>query len=133
LLHVHARLTRELDARLRERHDLTLNAFDVLHVLANAPERRLRQASIAGGTMFTHSAITQLTARLEAEGLVAREPDPEDGRGTWTALTPAGVRRFTAAKRTQVAFVEARLGPLEPAERRALVGALGRVAARLDG
>lgn len=134
LLQVHAHLTRELDALLRAEHGLTLNEYDVLHVLARAPDRRQRQAAIAAGTVFTRSAITQLTARLERDGLVAREPDPDDGRGTWTVLTRTGATRFGAAKRTQLDYVRARLGdPLRPAEQRQLIAALDRVGAHLRG
>jgi len=36
--------------------------------------------------------MTRLVAALAARGLVAREPNPTDGRGTLIRATPAGVR-----------------------------------------
>ena len=41
--------------------------------------------------------MTNAVDRLEADGLVARRSNPEDGRGTLAALTAAGRRRAAAA------------------------------------
>src|ERR1700722_7746440 len=45
------------------------------------------------------SNITQLVDRLEADGLVARKPDPRDRRTTLAALTTAGRRACRAGAR----------------------------------
>jgi DNA-binding MarR family transcriptional regulator len=41
--------------------------------------------------------MTNRIDRLEQRGLVAREPVPDDRRGTWVALTAEGRRRVDAA------------------------------------
>src|ERR1700722_16726812 len=47
------------------------------------------------------SNITQLVDRLEADGLVARKPDPRDRRTTLAALTTAGRRACHQGTRMQ--------------------------------
>ncbi len=47
------------------------------------------------------SNITQLVDRLEADGLVARKPDPRDRRTTLAALTTAGRRACREGTRMQ--------------------------------
>jgi DNA-binding MarR family transcriptional regulator len=47
------------------------------------------------------SNITQLVDRLEADGLVARKPDPRDRRTTLAALTTAGRRAYREGTRMQ--------------------------------
>ena len=57
---------------------------------------------------LSHSGGVRIVKRLEAEGLVAREPDPADRRAIRLHLTPAGVR----AARRLLAARQAALAPL---------------------
>jgi DNA-binding MarR family transcriptional regulator len=51
----------------------------------------MRQTAITAELGFTDSAgTTRKVQRLERAGYVRRIPDPEDGRATLVALTPAG-------------------------------------------
>ncbi len=45
---------------------------------------------LAATTQLDPSTISRAVAALVAQGLVAREPDPHDGRATVLILTPAG-------------------------------------------
>ena len=65
------------------------------------------------------SNVTQLAARLEARGLVTREPDPADRRVKRMSITPAG-RRVHRAVREGFDFPAVRLGRLTDPERREL-------------
>jgi DNA-binding MarR family transcriptional regulator len=47
------------------------------------------------------SNVTQLVDRLEADGLVAREPDPNDRRSRLAVITEAGRRAWEAGSRVQ--------------------------------
>jgi len=49
--------------------------------------------------MLTPSGITRVVTRLEESGLIRREPDPTDGRGSLAALTRPGLE---ALRRAQV-------------------------------
>jgi DNA-binding MarR family transcriptional regulator len=54
------------------------------------------------------SNITQLVDRLESDGLVQREADPDDRRSIRATLTPAGRERYEAGR----AVLEDRVGAM---------------------
>ena len=64
--------------------------YDVLWALEQAPAGRLRMHELAAQTVITRSNMTRLVDRLEAARLVSRQRDPEDRRGAFAQLTPAG-------------------------------------------
>ena len=74
--------------------------------------------------------VSRALARLERDGLLARSPDPEDGRAWRVRLLPAGMALY----RKIVPMVQAReeylLSDLSPEERELLVTALAKVEAR---
>ncbi|SHG24112.1 MarR family winged helix-turn-helix transcriptional regulator [Geodermatophilus nigrescens] len=74
------------------------------------------------------SNVTQLVARLEAGGLVARRADADDRRVKRVTITPAG-RRVRRAVRRAFDFADERLGRLTEAERLRLSGLLGKLLA----
>jgi DNA-binding MarR family transcriptional regulator len=77
--------------------DLPLSWYDVLVALVAAPERRLRLRELAREALLSRSGLTRLVDRLEAAGLLRREPDPTDRRGAFAVLTEAG---YQAVRRT---------------------------------
>jgi DNA-binding MarR family transcriptional regulator len=89
-----SRLARHLDLARREAfeaHGLEPWEFDVLAALRRegapytlSPGRLLQVTLVTSGTM------TNRIDRLEAKGLVARVPDPNDGRGVQVVLTEEG-------------------------------------------
>ena len=54
--------------------------------------------------------LTRLLAELEADGWLAREPDPDDGRRTLLSLTRLGVRQLTADVQRREASLAAAIG-----------------------
>lgn len=108
LLRVHAALLSELDAELCAEHGLPLHSYEVLLTLASAPEGRMRMSEIAESVLISRSGLTRLVDRLVRDGLIERSECPTDRRGSYAALTPAGRRRFEAARRTHLAGVRAR-------------------------
>jgi DNA-binding MarR family transcriptional regulator len=64
--------------------------YDVLWILENAPQGRLRMADLAHRAVVSRSNVTRLTDRMENAGLVARSDCPVDGRGTVCELTAKG-------------------------------------------
>lgn len=65
------------------------------------------------------SNVTQLVDRLEAEGLVERESDPDDRRTVRAAVTPAGraaYERATTILTEQERAVDSRMGSAPRAE-----------------
>jgi DNA-binding MarR family transcriptional regulator len=100
LLEVHARVTRALDVQMRAEHGMSVSAYEVLLFLAEAPDRRLRMAEIADRVLLTRSGLTRLIDRLAHVGYVTRCAAETDGRGSFAALTDAGLETFRAAQRT---------------------------------
>jgi DNA-binding MarR family transcriptional regulator len=77
--------------------ELPLTWYDVLVALVGAPEHRLRLRELAHEVLLSRSGLTRLVDRLEAAGLLRREPDPTDRRGAFAVLTEAG---YEALRRT---------------------------------
>jgi DNA-binding MarR family transcriptional regulator len=96
-LRAHAVVVRELERELEDDAAMPLAWYDVLLTLAQAPERKLRMAQLAERVMLSRSGLTRLIDRLEREQLVRREPSPDDARGMYTVLLPAGLHRLRDA------------------------------------
>ena len=96
-LRAHAATVRELERELAAEAGMPLGWYDVLLQLVEAPDRRLRMAELADLVLLSRSGLTRLVDRLQAEGLVRREPSKDDARGTYTVLTPAGFERLRRA------------------------------------
>jgi DNA-binding MarR family transcriptional regulator len=97
LLRGHATLTRQMDAVLRAKHELTLNEFEVLLHLARAKDERLRRVDLAKRLVVTQGGVTRLLAGLEKRELVERASCDEDARVVYACLTEVGRRRLQAA------------------------------------
>jgi DNA-binding MarR family transcriptional regulator len=69
---------------------LALAWYDVLLELVRAPHGRLRPLEIEKETLLAQYNLSRLLDRLEREGLVAREPCDDDGRGQWAVITDKG-------------------------------------------
>jgi DNA-binding MarR family transcriptional regulator len=75
--------------------------------------------------------MTKRLAALEARGLVRRDPDPDDGRSTTVALTPAGERLVETALADHVANGARLVGGLTAAQRGELAELLRTLALSL--
>ena len=71
-LRSHATILRGLDAELVADHGMTTRDYEVLLVLAHAPDRRLPMSALAESTMLTRSGITRLVDGLVRGGLIER-------------------------------------------------------------
>jgi DNA-binding MarR family transcriptional regulator len=74
--------------RLPSSSPMTLTAAATLTSLEREGPTRLSELASREGT--TQPTMTQLVTRLEKEGLVTRNPDPDDGRAVLVAITPGG-------------------------------------------
>lgn len=85
-----------------------------------------RMGSLAAALDVVPRSATDVVAALEARDLVARAPDPDDGRAVIVALTPAGHRLLTGlGERHRTAAADALAG-LTPAELAQLASLLAR-------
>ena len=98
IMRVQQILLAELDALLRP-HGLTFARYEALVLLRFSREGALPLRLIGQRLMVHPTSVTNIINRLEAQGLVARRPNPADGRGTLAEITEAGrevVARATA-------------------------------------
>lgn len=96
-LRAHAVLTDTLDRELQAERDLPLAWYDVLLNLTEAPDHRLRMRDLADRVLLSRSGLTRLVDRMATAGLVSREPDPDDRRGTLACLTDTGLHTLRRA------------------------------------
>ncbi|MCP3804928.1 MarR family transcriptional regulator [Allokutzneria sp. A3M-2-11 16] len=87
-------LAGDLDAATRRElpeFDLTTAEFDVLVGLRRSgPPYRLKPSELGRSLLLSSGGTSNIITRLTARGLVRRESDPDDGRGTLIVLTEAG-------------------------------------------
>jgi DNA-binding MarR family transcriptional regulator len=95
------RLGQHLDSarsRAFTKHELDTWEFDVLAALRRSGDPyALSPGQLAAATLVTSGTITNRVDRLEARGLVRREPDPTDRRGVRVLLTADGQTRVDGA------------------------------------
>ena len=110
LLRASSSAARSLSAQLVREHGLTINDYEALLVLANAPDGRLRRVDLADSLQLTASGVTRLLDGLETAGLVAKASCSVDGRVTYAVLTDAGRAKLEEASRSHVAAIERLFG-----------------------
>ncbi|MDP9093638.1 MAG: MarR family transcriptional regulator [Actinomycetota bacterium] len=89
IMRAHQILIAELDAMLRP-HGVTFSRYEALVLLAYSHEGSLPLSKIGERLQVHATSVTNVIDRLEAAGLVRREPNPSDGRGTLAVITEAG-------------------------------------------
>jgi DNA-binding MarR family transcriptional regulator len=63
----------------------------LMHLRVLPPPHRATPTFLGQRMSLTSGAMTSLVDRLEAEGYVTRQPDPDDRRGVLVTLTPSGI------------------------------------------
>lgn len=80
---------------------------------------------LAAAEQVTAPTMTRLVAAMERDGLVAREPDHDDGRVVWIRATAKGARILYAARDRRIAVLAADLAALDRPELTLLAEAAG--------
>jgi DNA-binding MarR family transcriptional regulator len=130
-----SRLAREIEARLEpvyREHGLEPGWHDVLATLRRSGGT-LRPTDLTNASMLTSSGTTKRLDKLEQAGLIAREPDPDDRRGTLISLTAAGRRLIDALTPAHLDNERRILGGLTEAEQARLADLLRKVQLGLPG
>ena len=100
-------MTSQLNARMNRQllrdYGISLPDYEVLVVLSEAPEGRLRVFEIADALAWEQSRVSHQLARMQRRGLIARADCASDARGAFAVLTAAG---RAAIKRAAPAHVE---------------------------
>lgn len=99
------RATRLLEASLDrdlQAHGLQLSEYEILSMLSEHPDRRLRMSVIAELVVQSRSRLTHTAGRLENRGWVRREACAGDRRGVELVLTDTGFAEITRMAPTHV-------------------------------
>jgi DNA-binding MarR family transcriptional regulator len=129
LLHLGALVSSELEARAAE-YGVLVSEADILFTLRRAgPPYRLLPSKLSESLLVSSGTLTNRLDRLEAKGLVERQPNPDDRRSVEVALTDSGRRLADEAVTEHVENEKRMLSALSERER----AALDRLTAKLIG
>ena len=109
---------------------LTFARFEVLALLSFTRTGSLPLGKLGDRLQVHPASVTNAVDRLEADGLVRRAPNPQDGRGTLATITPKG-RRLVAKATPQLndtVFAGTGLTPRELDDLRDLLAKVRRTA-----
>ncbi|AUH41941.1 MarR family winged helix-turn-helix transcriptional regulator [Streptomyces sp. CMB-StM0423] len=90
LASLHARIETHVERTLQRAHRLSAREYSVLDALSRQDDFHLRMNQLADAVVLSQSATTRLVTRLEDRGLLSRYVCPDDRRGIYTEVTPAG-------------------------------------------
>jgi DNA-binding MarR family transcriptional regulator len=127
----HDRVSQALEADLERRfaaHGVTPAQFRLLAALGRRDGDTVR--GLATALRLDGAAVTRLTDRLQAKGLVRREPDPTDGRSVRLSLSEAGADLVPLLDAEASAHERAWFGSLSFAELRQYKLSLARLLQR---
>ena len=89
LISTHARFWDQIETQMRSEHGLTMARYDVLAHL-NMAGGQMGLGELASAVTLSPSGLSKLLDRMDAAGLIRRDPDPRDARAAFATITPAG-------------------------------------------
>ena len=102
-------------------HGLSGGDFDALATLRRSGEPyRLTPTALSRSMMVSSGGTTKRLDRLETRGLIRRDPDPDDRRGTLVTLTDAGREAIDTVVAEHLQNEARLLAALAPSERESL-------------
>ncbi|MYV43338.1 MarR family transcriptional regulator [Streptomyces sp. SID1328] len=96
-------LLAEVDAVVKP-YGLTFARYEALVLLTFSKEGELPMSKIGERLMVHPTSVTNTVDRLVRTGLVAKRPNPKDGRGTLAVITDKGREVVDAATRDLMAM-----------------------------
>lgn len=121
----------EIRSRLRATFGITLPRFDLMAQLERYPQG-LRMGELSKRMMVTGGNITGITDQLEQEKLVARVPDPKDGRAYSVTLTAEGRGAFAEMAAVHEGWIAELLGEVSGADKTQLIDLLSQMKRHLN-
>ena len=97
-LSANVQLMERLDHELQQRSSLNLTDFEILSVLSESPDNRLRMSDLARQVLVSRSRLTYRVDRLAEVDFVSREECEDDRRGLWAIITDVGNEALESAK-----------------------------------
>ncbi|NKQ23782.1 MarR family transcriptional regulator [Streptomyces galbus] len=103
IMRAHQILLAEVDAVVKP-YGLTFARYEALVLLTFSKEGELPMSKIGERLMVHPTSVTNTVDRLVRSGLVAKRPNPNDGRGTLAVITDKGREVVEAATRDLMAM-----------------------------
>jgi DNA-binding MarR family transcriptional regulator len=126
-----SRISQHIDKKLQlifSGYDLVAGEFDVLATLRRSGHPyQLTPTELFSALMLSSGAMTNRLDRLEAAGLIERQPNPEDRRGLLVKLTERGTELMDKAYPAHMANEEDILSRLSKDEREAMTDLLRKL------
>src|SRR3954471_21042976 len=133
LVQMTSRLDARLNRELQQSSGLSLADYDVLVLLTEAPDGRLRMFELVDSLQWEQSRLSHHVARMQRRGLGARGECASDRRGAFVVLTDAGRDAIEKAAPGHVDTVRGLVFDGLSKEQVAMVGTFsGRVVSRLQ-
>ncbi len=123
-------IVRIMDARLRP-SGFAMSHLPVLRALGQGGA--LSQKELARTARVEQQTMAEMLARMERDGLVRRDRNPDDGRGSLTSLTRSARIRFPKVAEMLVEGEREAMAGFSDQERALFVSFLKRVVKNLDG
>lgn len=105
-------------------------AYVILRHLDSAGPQNV--SALAARLNLDGSTVTRQVSAMQRDGLIVRQPDPRDGRGTVVAPTVAGLQRMAAVRSARSRLYGEILADWPDADRRTLADLLSRLNGALD-
>jgi DNA-binding MarR family transcriptional regulator len=119
--------------RVFQPHGLTAGDFIVLAALRRSGKPyQLTPTALSRSMMVSSGGTTKRLDRLEIRGLIRRDPDPADRRGTLVTLTDAGLATIDAVESEHVQNETRLLATLSPNQRNTLTRLLRELLLALE-
>lgn len=123
-----------LESQLKRDPGVTYFEFQAMLKISETPSASRRMTDLSEAAAMSLSHLSRVITRLEKKGFVTRIPDPNDGRATFAALTPAGQRAVSAGLPGYVSELRRILfDNLTESELEVFSSALSRINSALDG
>ncbi|MCQ0023610.1 MarR family transcriptional regulator [Streptomyces somaliensis DSM 40738] len=112
IMRAHQILLAEVDAVVKP-YGLTFARYEALVLLTFSKSGELPMSKIGERLMVHPTSVTNTVDRLVRSGLVAKRPNPDDGRGTLASVTDKG-REVVEAATADLMAVDFGLGAYDP-------------------
>lgn len=117
-------VTTRLARRLRQESSSGLTPSQLSALAAVSNKGALTLGALADHERVAPPSITKVVAKLEADGLLARESDPADGRVSRVRTTKAGEALVAETRQRKTAWLATRIHQLDPEAQARLAAAL---------
>jgi DNA-binding MarR family transcriptional regulator len=128
-----AMLQNEINTRFRTQYGQSMTRFDVMSQLARAGDNALGVSALSASLIASSGNISRLLDRMQSEGLVRRQPAPNDRRGIIIQLTGKGQKLFAQMAISHEQWITALLKKAPKAKQQVLLNALVDLQAALSG